>query len=166
MINIIVAIAKNNCIGQGGQLPWHIPEDLKRFKKLTMGKIVVMGRKTWESLPEKFRPLPGRKNIVVTRQTNYQVPDGVEVFSSVERALETHKNNEIFIIGGAEIYTQALPLADRLFVTHINKTVEGDAFFPTILPTIWQEQEREEHPGFSFVKYEKIEDAPKHLHCH
>ncbi|MFH1621418.1 MAG: dihydrofolate reductase [Patescibacteria group bacterium] len=156
MINIIVAIAKNNCIGKNGQLPWHIPEDMKHFKELTNGKTVVMGRKTWESLPEKFRPLPDRLNVVVTRQAGYQVPVGVLVFPSLESALAAYKNDETFVIGGAQIYTQALPQTDRLYVTHVDQVIDGDAFFPAIDPLIWKELERDEHEGFSFATYEKI----------
>ncbi len=133
MISIIAAIGKNNrALGKDGDLLWKIPEDLKRFKELTSGHPVIMGRKTWESLPEKFRPLPGRANIVVTRQADYFAKDAI-VATTLEdaliRAQETGDGN-IFVIGGGEIYTAALPRADRLYLTLIDEEKEGDSFFP------------------------------------
>lgn len=153
MISLIAAIAQNNCIGKNNTLPWHIPEDFKHFKTVTKGHPVLMGRKTWESLPEKSRPLPNRKNIVITRQTDYVVPEGVERFHTVEEAVAAHPNEEIMVIGGAEIYRQTIGIADTLYITHVNQTVDGDAFFPEINRTVWQEKEREDHEGFSFVTY-------------
>jgi dihydrofolate reductase len=156
MISIIVAISKNNCIGKDGQLPWHIPEDMKHFKKITMNKTVVMGRKTWASIPDRFRPLPGRKNVVITRQKDYAVPEGVEVFNSLDVAFEQHKSEKIIIIGGGEIYRQSLDKADRLYVTQIDQEVEScDAFFPEINSKTWKETERQEHQGFTFVTYKR-----------
>ncbi len=155
MLTLIAGIAQNNCIGNNGTLPWHIPEDLKHFKELTTNKTVVMGRKTWESLPEKFRPLPNRKNVVITRQTDYSVPEGVIVFSSIEDAFAQLATEDIFIIGGAELYKQTIDHADALEMTHINQTVDGDAFFPQINAETWREISREDHDGFSFVRYEK-----------
>ncbi len=155
MITLIAALAENNCIGQNGKLPWHIPEDLAHFKELTSGKIVLMGRKTWESLPEKFRPLPKRKNIIITRQEKYFVGEGVEVFGEIEEALKKYQNEEIFIIGGAEIYRQTLEFADRLEITHVHQKVDGDAFFPEIQTNIWEEVKRLDFEQFSFVSYKK-----------
>lgn len=155
MIALVAAVAENNCIGKSNTLPWYLPEDLKHFKKLTTGKIVLMGRKTWDSIPEKVRPLPNRKNIVVTTQTNFVVPEGVEVFHTIDNALAAHHNEDIMIMGGANIYAQTIDLADTLYITHINQTVDGDAFFPEIDKTIWKETEREDHDGFSFVVYKK-----------
>lgn len=155
MITLIAGIAQNNCIGNNGTLPWHIPEDLKHFKELTTNKTVVMGRKTWESLPEKFRPLPNRKNVVITRQTDYAVPDGVLTFSSTEDVFAQLATEDIFIIGGAELYKQTIDHADALEMTHINQTVDGDAFFPQINAETWREVSREDHDGYSFVRYEK-----------
>lgn len=152
---LIAAVAKNRCIGKTNQIPWYIPEDLKRFKALTMGKIVMMGRKTWESLPERFRPLPGRTNIVITRQTDYALPEGVERFGTIEDALRQHAGEEIFVIGGGELYRETIPLAHRLYITQVDQTVDGDVFFPKIDPEVWQEMEREDHQGFSFVIYER-----------
>lgn len=155
MITLIAGIAQNNCIGNNGTLPWHIPEDLKHFKELTTNKTVVMGRKTWESLPEKFRPLPNRKNVVITRQTDYAVPDGVLTFSSTEDVFAQLATEDIFIIGGAELYKQTIDHADALEITHINQTVDGDAFFPQINAETWREVSRKDHDGYSFVRYEK-----------
>ncbi|HRH23551.1 MAG TPA: dihydrofolate reductase [Candidatus Magasanikbacteria bacterium] len=155
MIALIAAISENNCIGKSGTLPWYIPEDLKRFKNITTGHTVLMGRKTWESIPEKFRPLPNRKNIVVTRNTDYPVPAGVMLYHSVDEALK-REEGDIMVIGGAEIYTQSIDHADTLYITHIRTVIEdGTAFFPAIDPTIWKEVEREDHEHFSFVTYKK-----------
>jgi len=154
-ITLIAAISKNNCIGKDGALPWHMPEDLKHFKKLTTGKIVLMGRKTWESLPEKFRPLPNRLNIVITRQIDYDVPIGVEVYFDVEQAFVSHREEDIFVIGGGQMYNLAINLAKSLEITHVAKKVEGDVFFPSIDPNIWAESKREDHENFSFVRYVK-----------
>lgn len=155
MLSLIAAVAKNNCIGIDNKLPWHIPEDFDHFKKLTDGKVVVMGRKTWESLPEKFRPLPNRKNVVVTRQLNYPVPAGVEIYSSPEEAITAHANDDIMICGGAQLYAQTIHRADRLFITEIHRDVDGDAFFPPIDKTLWRETAREPHDGFTFIMYER-----------
>ena len=156
MLSLIAAIAENNCIGKNNSLPWHIPEDLKHFKEITSGKIVLMGRKTWESIPEKFRPLPKRTNIVITRQKDFSVPAGVEVYQEIEPALAAHPDEEIVVIGGAEIYRQTVDWADRLYITEVDQTVDGDAFFPEIAPTLWKEVEREKYDGFSFVNYQRI----------
>ncbi len=154
-LSLIAAVAKNDCIGKDGKLPWHLPEDMAHFKQLTMGKIVLMGRKTWESIPEKFRPLPGRKNVVVTRQTNYAFPHDVAHYGSVEDALAAHQG-DIVVIGGAELYRQTIDKADTLFITHVDQEVDGDAFFPTIDSKIWRELEREAHDGFAFVTYKHV----------
>lgn len=152
MLTLIAAVSRNNCIGKNGAIPWRLPEDLKHFKNLTMGHVVIMGRKTWESLPEKFRPLPGRTNVVLTRQTDYPLPDGVERFGSLADAVAAHP--DAFVMGGAEIYAQAMPLAHRLELTRVDQGVDGDAFFPPIDGQEWTEVAREDHEGFSFVTYE------------
>lgn len=155
MIALIAAISENNCIGKNNTLPWHIPEDMKHFRKLTDGKTVVMGRKTWESIPEKYRPLPNRKNIVITRNLDYTVPDSVKMHHSVKEALE-HESGDVIVIGGAEIYAQSIELADTLYITHVHTFIEdGTAFFPTIDKNIWKETEREDHEHFSFVTYKQ-----------
>ncbi|MBU1032645.1 MAG: dihydrofolate reductase [Patescibacteria group bacterium] len=156
MISIIVAISKNNCIGKDGKLPWHIPEDMKHFKELTIGKVVVMGRKTWESIPDKFRPLPNRKNVIITRQENYEAPESVEVFNSIDDALTNYSSDDVMIIGGAQIYKQAFESADKLYVTHVDREVDKcEAYFPEIDPAIWKETNRENNPDFSFITYER-----------
>lgn len=156
MISIICAVADNNCIGKNNTLLWHIPEDMKKFRELTTGKTVVMGRNTWFSLPEKFRPLPNRKNVVLTFEPNDEFPEGVEKYSRLEDALAAHKDElEVMIIGGAMIYKAAMPLADRLYITHVNQSPDGDVFFPEIDTAEWEETSRENHEGFSFVVYER-----------
>lgn len=153
MLSLIAAISQNNCIGKDNTLPWNIPEDLKHFKDITTGYIVLMGRNTWESIPEKFRPLSNRKNIVVTRDKYYMVPEGVEVYSSIDEALEKYKNKDVFVVGGASIYKQTIAKADRLFITEVKQFVDGDAFFPEIERQVWKEVDREDFNGFSFVEY-------------
>ncbi len=152
-ISLIAAIgAKNRALGKDNQLLWQIPDDLKRFKQVTSGHPVIMGRKTWESLPEKFRPLPGRLNIVVTRQSEYVARDA-EVCTSLESAIERasaepsqdqQAPSQIFIIGGGELYKEALPLADKLYLTLIHEEKEGDVFFPEYKESFHTETFREE----------------------
>ncbi len=153
MVSIIAAIAKNNCIGKDGTLPWQLPEDLKRFRALTTGKVVIMGRKTWDSIPEKFRPLPNRTNVVITRQSDFAVPEGVTIFSSLEAALQKYAHEDVMIIGGSQIYAAAMPLAKTLYITHVDQEVDGDAFFPMIDTSIWKEIEHEKYPGYTFSTY-------------
>lgn len=155
MLALIAAISQNNCIGKRGALPWYLPEDLKHFKKLTTGTVVLMGRKTWESIPPERRPLSNRINVVVTRQTDFTVPAGVEVYHTINEALATHKNESIMVIGGAEIYSQTIGQADTLYITEVKQIIDGDAFFPTIDTLSWKETAREQHNGFSFVTYKK-----------
>jgi dihydrofolate reductase len=132
-ISIVVAMAsKSRIIGNNGELPWKLPSDLKRFKELTMGHPVIMGRKTWESIPDKFRPLSGRKNIVMTRDESYKTEEA-SVVHNLDAALTeagSEENNEIFVIGGAEVYQQALPIADMLYITEVEYDGEGDVVFP------------------------------------
>lgn len=128
-LSIIVAMAENRIIGKDNRLPWHLPEDLKHFKEITMGKPVIMGRKTYESIG---RPLPGRENIVLTRNKSYQAK-GAKVISSLQEAIKACPSaEEIFIIGGAELYKETLSKADRLYLTVIHKDFEGDAYFPKV----------------------------------
>ena len=131
-IVIVAAVAKNRVIGKDNRLLWNIPEDMAHFKALTAGHTVVMGRKTWESLPPRFRPLPGRRNIVISRQKDYAAP-GAEVADSLENALKLALTaTTVFVIGGGQIYRQAMPLADRLEITEVDLEPEGDAWFPEI----------------------------------
>lgn len=159
LVNMIYARAANGVIGKNGTLPWHLPEDMAHFKQVTMGWPVIMGRKTWDSLPARFRPLPGRTNIVITRQTDWQA-EGAKVATSVEDAISLAGNIEqVWVIGGAQIYTLAEPLADRIEVTEIAQDFEGDAWAPE-LGTQWVETAREKHVSktglpFSFITYNK-----------
>jgi dihydrofolate reductase len=136
MISIIVAVSEDLGIGRNNELLWHISEDLKRFKKLTFGKTVIMGKKTWESLPR--RPLQGRKNIVLTDMAG-ETFDGAIAAYSVKDALEKCSDeNDIFIMGGGSIYRQFMPLADRLYITLVHKKAEADVYFPAIDPSVWK----------------------------
>lgn len=157
-VSLIVAMADNNVIGVDNQLPWHLPADLKYFKAVTMGKPIIMGRKTYESIG---RPLPGRQNIVITRNTEWSV-DGVTVVQSTEDAVASVSGaEEVMVIGGAEIYRAMLPLVHKLYVTEVSLSVAGDAFFPEIEAVHWQETSRDAHaaeadkPAYAFVTYER-----------
>lgn len=157
-ITLVVATAQNGCIGINNDMPWHIPEDFAFFKTYTSGKPVVMGRKTWESLPKK--PLPNRRNIVISGNADY-VATGAEVVGSLQAALALCGDaEETIIMGGAQIYAQALPLATDLRVTEVNLHIDGDAFFPTIDAQIFEEAARTKHVsangiGFDLVHYRK-----------
>ena len=155
-ISLIVAMADNRVIGGDNKLLWHISEDLKRFKALTIGKPVVMGRKTYDSIG---RPLPNRPNIVVTRQEGWTAP-GVTAVTNLEDALKTAGNlasGEIMVIGGAQIYAQALPFATRVYLTHIHKAYDGDARFPELPQSEWKETERQKGEGdYEFITYQRI----------
>jgi dihydrofolate reductase len=138
LVSVIVAASENNVIGRENQLPWHLPADLKYFKQTTLGKPIIMGRKTFESVG---RPLPGRPNIVITRQQNYS-REGIIVTDSLNAALEaaqTFDTGEVFITGGSEIFKQALPLlVERVYLTRVHANVEGDAFFPVLAQEQWK----------------------------
>jgi len=141
-VSLIVAVSRNGVIGLDNQLPWHLPEDLKYFKSVTMGKPLIMGRKTFESIG---RPLPGRTNIVITRDSGWHA-EGVEVAQTLLQAMTLARLacaqaelNEIMVIGGEQIYRLALPVADRLYLTEVQAEVEGDAFFPAYDPDQWQQ---------------------------
>jgi dihydrofolate reductase len=154
-LNLIFARARNGVIGKDNTLPWHLPEDLAHFKHTTLGQPVVMGRKTWESLPPKFRPLPGRTNIVVTRQTAWQA-EGAVVAHSIEEAVQhCPADAQVWVIGGAEVYAQAMPLASRAVVTEINADFEGDAFAPTF-DASWQETARTTHMAANGLSYSLV----------
>ena len=160
---LIAAVARNGVVGRNNQLPWHIPADLQYFKKITMGKPIVMGRLTYESIG---RPLPERTNIVVTRDHSYQ-PKGVEVVHSLEDALALggsllFEGGELMVIGGAQIYTEVLPLADVLYLTEVDAEVEGDAFFPEVDWADWEQVSRcqgnatDTGLNYSFVMYKRV----------
>jgi dihydrofolate reductase len=169
-IVIIAAVAENGVIGRGGTMPWRLRSDMKHLRALTMGKPVVMGRKTWASL--QVQPLPGRTNIVVTRAATFMAP-GALVARSLDVALEAargdalRRGTDIMVIGGAEIYAQAMPLAGRLEITRIHMRPEGDTVFPPIDPAVWGEASRTPHPAgerddaaFDFVSYVKAGGEP------
>jgi len=154
-IVIVAAIARNRVIGKDNRLLWNIPADMAHFKALTAGHTVIMGRKTWESLPPRFRPLPGRRNIVISRQEDYAAP-GAELADSLENALKlTSTTAVVFIIGGEQIYGQAMPLADRLEITEVDLEPEGDAWFPEIAAVDWEKVAKTEGAGFAFVTYRR-----------
>lgn len=141
-LTIIAALAENDVIGRGGTLPWHLPDDLRRFKSLTMGRPILMGRRTFESIG---RPLPGRRNLVLTHGSQ-PLPKGVHGVGSLALALEEcAKDPELCVIGGAEVYRQALPQADRLELTRVHATFDGDVAFPDYHPERWREVSRIEH---------------------
>ncbi|MGI6244092.1 MAG: dihydrofolate reductase [Prevotella sp.] len=152
-INIIVAMADNRAIGFHNQLLYHIPEDMKRFKGLTIGHTVVMGRRTYASLPNGA--LPHRRNIVLSRTT--KSIEGCDVYTSLEEALQScTESEEVFIIGGESVYRQAIPMAHRIYLTLVEKTPEqADAFFPNLCMTQWNETTKEKRDGFSFIQYDR-----------
>ncbi|MEY2738464.1 MAG: Dihydrofolate reductase [Bacteroidota bacterium] len=158
MLTIIAAAAENNALGKDNQLLWHLPEDFKRFKALTSGHYIIMGRKTFESFP---KPLPNRTHIIITRQLDYPAPEGCIVVPSLEKAIGLcSKNEEAFVIGGGEIYQQALDVVDKIDVTRVHTTLDADTFFPTIDPTTWEMVFEEFHPkdekhafDFTFLTY-------------
>ena len=158
-IALIYARAANGVIGKNGVMPWHLPEDLAHFRALTQGHPVIMGRKTWDSLPTRFRPLPGRTNIVVTRQADWD-ENGTQRSSSLGEALQIAEQTgtqTVWVIGGAQIYAQALPLAQRVEVTELARDFDGDAYAPALGPE-WQENARTHHVAadglpYSFASY-------------
>jgi dihydrofolate reductase len=149
MISIIAAVSKNGVIGVDNKLPWYIPQDLKRFKELTTNNVVIMGRKTYESIG---KPLPNRLNIVVSRNKDLEI-DGCLVVDSISKAIKkAGHNKKIFIIGGGEIYRKSIKFAEKIYLTRIDTVHEGDTTFPE-LSEFWVEIDREDHEGFSFLTY-------------
>ena len=164
MISLIAAVSKNNVIGNNGEIPWHLPNDSKHFASITKGHTVVMGRKTYESIITHLgKPLPERKNIIITRDTSYQVP-GATVVHSVEEAIKECANEkEAFVIGGGEILKLAIPYLNRMYLTHVEAEVPADSFFPEFNPKEWEVVSEKFHPkdekhpyNFTFKVYEKI----------
>ena len=165
-LSVIVAVAENRVVGKNNALPWHLSEDLQYFKRATLGKPIVMGRKTFESIG---RPLPGRTNIVISRNPDY-FAQGIKIVSSLEQALQLAQDialiddsQELMVIGGAAIYAAAIPVADRLYVTEVHAEVEGDAYLPNIDWGNWIESSRERHRAiapnpydYSFVVYDRV----------
>lgn len=169
IISLVVAISRNNVIGKNNQLPWEkMPQDMKRFRKLTMGHYVLMGRKTYESIPPQFRPFRGRTNIVLTKDQTYQAP-GATVITSIQEVFRRFFSEEIFVAGGGEIYQHFLSYAQKIYLTRIEADLEGDTYFPDLdLRRHWKERDREEFPSdadhpypFSFSVLEKIEEVKK-----
>lgn len=143
MITLIAAAAQNNALGKNNDLLWHLPDDFKRFKQLTTGHYIVMGRKTFESFP---KPLPNRTHVIITRQNDYLVEDCMVVNSLHEAIKKSPKNEEIFIIGGGEIYNQSIEIADKIELTRVHERFDADAFFPEIDLNIWKLTHQEYHP--------------------
>lgn len=165
MLSLIVAIGEHNEIGKAGKMPWHLPADLKHFKTITLGKPIIMGRKTFEAIG---KPLPERRNIVITREKAYRA-DGCEVAHSLPAALVLAAGvPEIMVIGGGEIYREALPRAQRIYLTRVDAICDADTFFPALDPTDWRETEHEDHASdernvhaYSFITLERR--APRNL---
>ena len=163
-LHMIYARARNGVIGNQGQLPWHLPEDLAHFKRTTLGQPVVMGRVTWESLPEKFRPLPGRSNVVVSRQTSFSAA-GAQLASSLEAAMALFPPAEIiWLIGGAQLYAQGLSIASQIVVTEIDADYEGDAFAPLISSNDWTETHRTSHVSAQGLAYHLVTLQKRNTH--
>lgn len=166
-VSLVVAMDKQRGIGKNNDLPWHFPADMRFFKETTTGHVVVMGRKNYESIPDRFRPLPNRENAVLTRKKTYQAP-GCTVFHSLEECMENYKNETertIFIIGGGEIFKQALDhnFVDEMFITHIDKSYECDVFFPDFDYSLWKKEEVSHHEmdeknaaSFKILKFSKL----------
>jgi len=160
MISIIVAIGENRVIGKNNQLIWHLPADLKRFKQLTMGHAMIMGRKTFDSIG---KALPGRTTVIITRQKDYK-KENCLVAESLEKAIALCKNDpEIFIIGGAQVFEKAIPITDKIYLTQIHQSFDGDVFFPGLEKEKWKIESREDHKAdeknpydYSFINYGKI----------
>ncbi|HEY9006652.1 MAG TPA: dihydrofolate reductase [Ohtaekwangia sp.] len=163
-ISLIAALARNRVIGKNNDLPWHLPDDMKYFMTTTQGHYCIMGRKNYDSIPAKFKPLPNRTNIVVTHQDDFQAP-GCTVVNSIEAALQLAREGgeqEAFVIGGAEIYRASLAVADLLYLTEIQAEIPGDVQFPVFDKQAWREISRHHHPAdqrhayaFDFVVYER-----------
>lgn len=159
-VSLVAAVARGGVIGRDGTIPWRAPEDMRRFRELTIGHPVVMGRLTWDSLPDRLRPLPGRRNVVVTRNPDWHA-DGAERAASLDDALDRLDGaSHVFVIGGAQLYAAALPVADELLLTEVDVEVEGDTFFPPFDAAAFKEVSREEHVSESgvalaFVRYRR-----------
>ncbi len=165
-ISLIVAVTENMVIGKDNKLAWHLPDDMNYFSNMTKGHSIIMGRKNWESIPEKYRPLPDRKNIIVTRNNNFKY-NGTIIVNSIEKAIEearSSEDEEIFIIGGGEIYKLGFKYVDKLYITEINAEVKGNTYFPEWDKKYWNEISRISHPSdkkhpysFDYVIYKKNE---------
>jgi len=150
MITIIAAAGENNSLGKDNDLVWHLPDDFKRFKELTSGNYILMGRKTFETFP---KPLPNRKHLIITRQEEYSVPENCFVFDTIQKAIDFTDNQDIWIIGGGEIYKQSMEIADRIELTRVHSEFEADTFFPEIGDE-WELVSEEYHPADDRHKYD------------
>ncbi|MBW7957935.1 MAG: dihydrofolate reductase [Candidatus Promineofilum sp.] len=164
-ISFIVAMDDNRLIGRDDALPWRLPDDMRWFREKTMGKPCIMGRKTYDSLPERFRPLPGRLNIVLTRNNDYEAPGAIVVHSGEDALAAAGDVEEVAVIGGADIFALFMPVVDRLYLTHVHDVVDGDVCFPEFDPDEWRESYREYHPPddrhaqpFSWVILDRAKD--------
>ena len=165
IVSAIAALSRNRVIGKNNDLPWRLPDDMKFFMETTKGHHIIMGRRNYDSLHEKYKPLPQRTNIVITRQQQLKAP-GCTVLHAVEPALDLARSNgeeECFVIGGAEIYQLAMPYTTRLYLTEIDAVIEGDTFFPETVPSDWKEISRKHHPAderhayaFDIVVYDRV----------
>lgn len=159
-ISFVVAVSENGVIGSHNAIPWLIPEDLKHFKKVTMGHVCLMGKHTFDSVMSYLKkPLPGRTNVVITRQTDVVFPDEVVVYHSIDDALKEINTEELMVIGGGQIYKQLFDMnkVDKLYLTRVHKHIDGDVLFPVVDWSKWKETAREDHlPEFSFLEYERI----------
>jgi dihydrofolate reductase len=163
-ISFVVAMDRNHLIGDGDNLPWHLPDEMHRFKEITMGHAVLMGRKTYESIPEKFRPLTGRTNIVLTSQKNYEAPGCLVVHELEEALTAVSPDEELMVIGGARVFDELMPHVDRLYLTEIDGEYVGDVYFPEFNRDEWREVDREYHPRderhdspFTFLVLDRIQ---------
>lgn len=159
IVSLIAAVSENGVIGSGGKLPWRLPDELARFKRITNGHAVIMGRRTWESLG---RALPGRLNIVISRRPDFEAPGAVACRSLQEALRRAADDEEVFVIGGAALFAEAYPIAERFYLTKVHGEVPGDTFFPPWQPEDWIEVSREEHPkderhpyAFTFLQYRR-----------
>jgi dihydrofolate reductase len=158
-LSLVAALAENGVIGRDGDLPWHLPADLRRFKRLTTGGVLLMGRRTWDSIG---RPLPRRRSLVLSRDPHFH-PEGAEVFPTLEAALEAAGAEEVFVVGGAAVYAATLPRASRLYLTHVHTRAEGDVYFPSFAAEDFELLEEEHHPAdprhahaFTFSTYQAV----------
>lgn len=152
MVRIVVAYGRNHVIGIDGGLPWHLPTDMKHFREVTAGGTVIMGRHTWDSIPEKFRPLPGRRNLVLSRNPDFEAPDAV-VLPTLATALAA-ADGDAYVIGGGATYREALPFADEVWATEIDAAPDGDTHFPELVPADWriaEERDPVSENGFTFT---------------
>ncbi|MBX4204604.1 MAG: dihydrofolate reductase [Candidatus Doudnabacteria bacterium] len=157
MISFVIGVAENRVIGSHNAIPWYIKEDLKHFKDITTGHTVLMGKNTFDSIINRIgKPLPNRKNVVVSRDPKFSPPEGVYVYHSLEDALQACKDDgEIMVAGGGQIYSQLMDKADKLYLTEVHKVIDGDVLFPEFDKSQWKEISREDHEEYSFVTYER-----------